>query len=57
MVPELVTDRVANQIRDGQGDVRRALSILRCAGVKAERQGAGKVTAAHVEASFNTARD
>ena len=56
-VPELVTDRVANQIRDGQGDVRRALSILRCAGVKAERQGAGKVTAAHVEASFNPARD
>jgi len=52
----LIADRVANQIETGRGDVRRALTLLRCAGQRAEREGASTVTEAHVESCFNLAR-
>jgi len=48
-VIETVAELVANGIEHGQGDVRRAIDLLRIAGQTAQQNGKRKVTVADVE--------
>jgi len=55
-VVDRIAERVAHEISDGRGDMRRAINLLRVSGQKAKHEGASTVTVAHVEQAFNPAR-